>query len=96
MHAVDYQQDAKMSDFDFGFTAVTLDELDFIQQQRADVDTATVELEALESKLLELRAAIQPLLNNLKKDPAKNYIYWEDRLPKITQFEQHLDKIINK
>ncbi len=79
---------------DFGFTAVTLDELDLIQEQKKEVDNVTAEIDTVRAQLTTMREAIQPLLNNLKRDHDKDYIYWVDRLPKIEAFERHLDKIM--
>lgn len=79
---------------DFGFTAVTLDELDLIQEQKKEVDNVTAEIDTVRAQLTTMREAIQPLLNNLKRDHEKDYIYWENRLPKIVAFEKHLDKIM--
>ena len=45
-------------------------------------------------KLEKLRAMILPFLNNLKKNPEKDYIYWPKRTAKIDQFEDVLRKII--
>ena len=81
---------------DWGFTAVTLDELDLIQEQKKEVDDVTAEIDTVRTQLTTMRAAIQPLLNNLKRDHEKDYILWENRLPKIEAFEKHLDTIVNK
>ena len=71
-----------MSDlFDFGFTAVNEDEL------------SAVTVEELQSRLEKLYKAMIPLLNNLKKNPDKDYILWPDRLKKVEEFESHLRKI---
>lgn len=71
-----------MSDlFDFGFTAVNEDEL------------SVVTVEELQSRLDKLYKAMLPLLNNLKKNPDKDYILWPDRLKKVEEFESHLRKI---
>ena len=84
-----------MSDdlFDFGFTAVDEDELEAVQkvtQKAAAVEsTATTTQE----KLDKLYNAIVPLLNNLKKNPEKEYILWPNRLTKVEAFEDHLQKI---
>ena len=79
--------------FDFGFTAVDEDELEAVQkvtQKAAAVEsTATTTQE----KLDKLYNAIVPLLNNLKKNPEKEYILWPDRLSKVEAFEDHLQKI---
>ena len=79
--------------FDFGFTAVDEDELEAVQkvtQKAAAVEsTATTTQE----KLDKLYNAIVPLLNNLKKNPEKEYILWPNRLSKVEAFEDHLQKI---
>jgi len=86
-----------MSDdiFDFGFTAVDENELEAVQQ----VSAKTAELEdtalSTQEKLDKLYNAITPLLNNLKKNPEKEYILWPDRLNKVEQFETHLQGIYN-
>mgnify|MGYP001342276576 FL=1 len=79
--------------FDFGFTAVDEDELEAVQkvtQKAAAVEsTATTTQE----KLDKLYNAVIPLLNNLKKNPEKEYILWPNRLTKVEAFEDHLQKI---
>jgi len=83
-----------MSDiFDFGFTAVDEDELDAVQTARQDADGLDESLEHVQDKLDSLFNAIIPLLNNLKKNPEKDYILWPDRLAKVESFEDHLQKI---
>ena len=67
--------------FDFGFTVVDEDEL------------SAVTVEELQSRLDKLYQAMIPLLNNLKKNPDKDYILWPDRLKKVEEFESHLRKI---
>ena len=82
-----------MSDdlFDFGFTAVTEDELESVQKLTTQVEEAT----SLEERVNKLYNSITPLLNQLKTNPQKEYIYWPNRLDKIEQFETHLQKIYN-
>ena len=82
-----------MSDdlFDFGFTAVTEDELESVQKLTTQVEEAT----SLEERVNKLYNSITPLLNQLKTNPQKEYIYWPNRLEKIEQFETHLQKIYN-
>ena len=72
--------------FDFGFTAVTEEELEVVQKSSTEKD-------AVESRLDKLYNAIQPLLNNLKKNPEKDYIYWPNRLGKVEQFNDLIDDI---
>jgi len=72
--------------FDFGFTAVTEEELETVQ-------TATLVADDVQDRLERLYNAIQPLLTNLRANPEKDYIYWPNRLSKVEQFSDHLDKI---
>lgn len=83
-----------MSDiFDFGFTAVDETELEAVQQASAAVQQTSSNVEHLQAKVDKLYNAITPLLNNLKKNPEKEYILWPNRLDKVEQFEDHLQKI---
>lgn len=83
-----------MSDiFDFGFTAVDETELEAVQQASATVQQTTSNVEHLQAKVDKLYNAITPLLNNLKQNPEKEYILWPNRLDKVEQFEDHLQKI---
>lgn len=75
--------------FDFGFTAVTEEELDTVQTLQQSVEEAG----DVEERLNKLYNAIQPLLNNLRKDPEKEYILWPNRLEKVEQFSDLLDSI---
>ena len=78
--------------FDFGFTAVDETELNSYQQ----ATQATEKSNATQEKVDNLYNAIQPLLNNLKANPEKEYILWPKRLEKIEQFESYLQGIYNK
>ena len=71
----------KNDDNDFGFTFA--DEESFIKSDN--------------SKLVELRKMIMPLLNNLMKNPDKDIIQWpgNDRAKKINAFIVKMDKLIN-
>jgi hypothetical protein len=75
--------------FDFGFTAVTEDELEVVQtakeQAEGHLDT--------HDRLVKLYNAVQPLLNNLKANPEKDYIYWPNRLDKVEEFSDLLDNL---
>ena len=75
--------------FDFGFTAVDEEELESYQKVSSDASTA-------QDKLDKLYNAITPLLNNLKKNPEKDYILWPNRLKKVEEFEEHLTNIYQK
>lgn len=86
-----------MSTFnDFGFneiSSVDLDELEVIQKARGEVEAKSGEAAELQGRLKQMYESIQPLLNNLKRNPEKDYILWTDRGPKIEAFEAHLAKI---
>ncbi len=84
-----------MSDdiFDFGFTAVDEDELNAVQEAKTQIKEVTGTATGNQERLDKLYNAIVPLLNNLKKNPEKEYILWPDRLKKVEQFEDHLQKI---
>jgi hypothetical protein len=73
--------------FDFGFTAVSENELDIVTTHAENAATA-------EEKLLKLHAAIKPLLANLKKNPDKDYIKWPNRIKKVEEFEAMIEKIV--
>ena len=79
--------------FDFGFTLVDEDELDTVQEIEQKVSESSTTAEQTQDKLDKLFSAIQPLLNNLKANPVKEWIKWPNRLEKIEAFEDHIQKI---
>ena len=80
-----------MSDlFDFGFTAMDEDELSVVQETTQQLSAVSSNAEATQERLDKLYNMIVPLLNNLKANPAKEYIYWPNRTDKIEEFEQKL------
>jgi len=81
-----------MSDdfFDFGFTAVDETELQAVQDAQKAVGDVEVTATVTQEKLDKLYNAIVPLLNNLKKNPEKEYILWPNRIEKVELFETHL------
>ena len=79
--------------FDFGFTAVDETELQSYQQAEKKVEETTEVAKATQEKIDKLYNSIQPLLNNLKKNPEKDYILWPNRLEKVEAFETHLQNI---
>ena len=80
-------------DFDFGFTAVTEEELDVVKKTQEDVNDKQHLLTSKQDTLDNLYNAIMPLLSNLKKNPEKEYILWPNRLQKVEEFEDHINKI---
>ena len=81
--------------FDFGFTAVNEEELKSVQKTAALANDAEQLATTTQEKLDKLYNAVQPLLNNLKANPDKDYIYWPQRLEKVEQFEDHIQGIYN-
>ena len=79
--------------FDFGFTAVDENELEAVQKTQAKAAEVETTVVATQEKIDKLYNAIVPLLNNLKKNPEKEYILWPDRLTKVEAFEDYLQKI---
>lgn len=85
-----------MSDiFDFGFTAVDEEELSAVQKTQALASDAEQAAQSTQQRLDSLYNAVVPLLNNLKKNPEKEYILWPNRLAKVEEFESMLQKIYN-
>ena len=73
--------------FDFGFTAVDEQDLDGVVAKEDEV-------KQLNDKLNALYGAVIPLLDNLKKNPDKDYILWPDRVAKVEAFEKKLKDIL--
>jgi len=85
-----------MSDiFDFGFTAVTEDELEAVRTSQATASDAEQLASTSQARLEKLYNSIQPLLNNLKANPEKDYIYWPNRLERVEAFENLIQEIYN-
>lgn len=82
--------------FDFGFTAVDEEELEAVQTVTIKQKDAEKSSKQLQQKIDDLYNAMTPLLNNLKKNPEKEYILWPDRLTKVEQFEDYLTSIYQK
>jgi len=87
--------------FDWGFSAVSEDELESIkvlEQKASDLEKSkqSIEQEAeiANQKVNAMYKAILPLLNNLKKDASRPYIYWPDRVNKINLFIKKLEEIV--
>jgi uncharacterized protein Yka (UPF0111/DUF47 family) len=79
--------------FDFGFTAVDEEELQTVQAVTSAAKAVEKEAKDVQDRLDKLYNAIIPLLNNLKKNPEKEYILWPDRLRKVEQFEDYIQQI---
>ena len=80
---------------DFGFSAVTEQELDVVTKATTDATEAQKVTDNLQAKLDNLYKTILPLLNNLKANSEKDYIYWPNRVEKVKEFQGILEKIYN-
>tara|TARA_R110002074_G_scaffold7751_6_gene32721 strand:- start:7244 stop:7513 length:270 start_codon:yes stop_codon:yes gene_type:complete len=80
-------------DFDFGFTAMDAEELDAVQEQVQAVSQATAVATEVQDKIDALYNMIMPLLNNLQKNPEKEYIYWPNRMDKVESFRDQLTEV---
>lgn len=76
--------------FDFGFTAVSENDL------AEAVDTSDLEARIVkaERKARAIYDEIIPLLDNLRKDPDKEYIRWPNREDAIDKFQAKLEDIL--
>lgn len=81
--------------FDFGFSIVDEQELDVLQEAEEKLTVVSGNADALQDRMNKLYNMMMPLLNNLAKNPDKNYIFWPNRLAKIEQFRDALDKVYN-
>lgn len=90
----------QLDEFDFGFTAVSEDELKAMERQlQQQVEEKHTELEAVsrtyEEKLTTLYKMVMPLLNNLARDADKDYIYWPGRQKKMLEFIKKVEALVN-
>ena len=86
-----------LDNFDFGFSIVDENELEAVtkvesklQETSSTVAAATASQKAIQAKLDQMYNAVIPLLNNLQKNPEKEYIFWPDRHNKVEQFRDKL------
>lgn len=90
----------ELDDFDFGFSAVSEDELKALekqlQEQVAEKESQLEEVsKTYEDKLTALYKMVMPLLKNLAKDSDKAYIYWPDRQKKMQDFIKKVEALVN-
>ena len=89
----------ELEDHDFGFSAVSEDELKSMERQlQQQVQQKEQELsltsKEYKDKLEALYKLIMPLLMNLQKDDSKSYIYWPDRSEKVGKLISRIDKLV--
>lgn len=91
----------EFDDNDFGFSAVSEDELKQLERQlEAQVVEKSQQLLEIEQtykgKLEQLYKMIIPLLQNLAKDSGKDYIYWPNRTQKMKDFIDKVNKVVEQ
>ena len=87
-------------DNDFGFSLVSEAELkahEEMLKKKVEEQSRVVKKTAdeMQSKLETLRDMIMPLLNNLAKDPDKEYILWPNRADKIQAFIKKVNDFVD-
>lgn len=80
-------------DFDFGFSAVSEEEIKTSVDVTSEVELWKKRAEEEREAKKALYVMIMPLLQNLRKNPDSEYIYWKDRDSKIRQFSEKLTEI---
>jgi len=88
-----------LDDHDFGFSAVSEDELKSMERQlQQQVEQKEQELsltsKEYKDKLEMMYKLIMPLLVNLSKDSEKEYILWPDRSKKMKAFIDKINKLM--
>ena len=86
-----------LDDFDFGFSIVDEKELEAVtkvesklKEASGSTEAAAAEVENIQAKMDKMYNAVIPLLNNLQKNPEKEYIFWPGRHTKVEQFRDKL------
>lgn len=78
---------------DFGFSVVSEEELNNSKK----IESETLHKNTVkhyEQKIKDIHKMIIPLLNNLKENPTKEYIYWPNRVEKIDSFIKKMEKLM--
>jgi hypothetical protein len=89
------EKETTILDFDFGFTAVDADELEVVREAKQVAETTSATAESNAAKAQLIYDAVVPLLNNLKANPEKDYIYWPNRYDKLDAFADKLYAILS-
>lgn len=81
------------TEWDFGFSAVSEDELESVQMKKEELGQKQVELSLKSSKIERM---ILPLVDKLMQDNDKPYIYWPNRVETLTKYRKELVKLLNE
>lgn len=80
-------------EWDFGFAAVTEDELEVVKVKAEKLGEKEKKLSEKSSKLEKM---MLPLVDKLMQDDDKPYIYWPNRKDVLTKFRKELVKLLNE
>jgi len=81
--------------FDFGFSVVSENELDAVRASNEANVKLYQKLEVEASRAQQIYNAVMPLIQNLKTNPEKDYIYWPNRYEKLEAFEDMLYTLLD-
>ncbi len=81
---------------DFGFSPKSESEIQPVKDLKTITSELTAENENLKYALLDLRDMIQPLLDNLKTYPEKEYLHWVKRAEQVEVFEAKLNAFMKE
>lgn len=100
MTKVKYKYDIGDEIDDFGFSAVSEDELKELERKlHEDLQVTSSQLDTVtksyQEKLEALYKLIMPLLINLQKNPEKEYIFWPNRAEKVKEFVKRIDDLLD-
>jgi len=88
---MEWLQMAKDQDWDFGFSFVSDEEM------KAQELALSEKLKSVQSGSKEqvdaLKGLIMAFLNNMIKDPEKPWIYWPNRVERVREFMDRINKI---
>ena len=79
-----------LASHDFGFSFTDDKEVKNLKNKKVNLEEGNQDLQ---SRLDLMKAAIMPLLNNLKQNPDKPNIVWPNRVKKIDEFIRKLEDI---
>ena len=80
--------------YDFGFSIQSEDDVKKMEKEALNLKTN--ELTETQRKLIGLKNMIWPLLQGLKKDPFKAYIWWPNRTEKVNDFQKRIEDFIQE
>lgn len=74
---------------DFGFSFTSEEDI-----KKNEKITTNIE-EKYKNKMIEMYNTILPLLDNLQKNPEKDYIKWPNRFQRVEEFKKKLKEMID-